>query len=158
MSNTTDRGTNDWSRTLSAATEMAETLRSDGWHVVTVRAAHVAPEPPAHGDSDRFGYVYLAQGAVADDVREAIEEGTIDGYELFTRREGSDLFTVTRVSDTDAKRTVLLVGTVDLTQAADLAAAARERGVMYSHVQLLDGTQLGTFRHDDPTHFFPEDV
>ena len=72
---------NGWARTLQAADEIVEQLRSDGWEVVTVRAAHVAPEPPSHGDSDRFGYVYLAQGSVADDVRDAVADGDFDGYE-----------------------------------------------------------------------------
>jgi len=162
MSDTTDGGataeSNGWSQTLRSATEMADQLRADGWEVVTVRAAHVAPEPPTHGDSDRFGFVYLAQGSVSDEVREAVADGDFDGYELFTHRDGSDLYTVTRVTDGDGRLAVLLVGTVDLTQADRLASAARERGVMYSHVQLLDGTHLGGFRHDDPDPFFPEDV
>lgn len=158
MSESTNGETNAWGRTLEAATEMAEQLRADGWSVVTVRAAHAAPEAPGDGDSDRFGYVYVAQGEVADDLREAVEDGSFDGYELFTSREGSDLFTVTRVTDADERRAVLLVGAIDLSAAGDLAAAARERGEMYSHVELLDGTHLGSFRHDDAAPFFPEDV
>lgn len=162
MSDTTDGGSanesNGWSQTLQSATEMADGLRADGWRVVTVRAAHVAPEPPTRGDSDRFGFVHLAQGEDAGDVRSAVDEGEFDGYELFTHRAGPDLFTVTRITDGDSKLAVLLVGTVDLTQAGELAAAARERGAMYSHLQLLDGTRLATFEHDDPTDFFPEDV
>jgi len=162
MSDTTDGGSpdeaNGWTRTLQSASEMAEQLRADGWRVVTVRAAHVAPEPPASGDSDRFGFVYLTQGEDAGDVRRAVADGEFDGYELFTHRSGPDLFTVTRVTDADSRLAVLLVGSVDLTQASELAAAARERGAMYSHLQLLDGTRLATFEHDDPANFFPEDV
>lgn len=150
--------TNAWGRTLESATEMADRLRADGWEVVTVRAAHVAPEPPAHGDTDRFGFVYLAQGEVAEDVRAAVTDGEFDGYELFTRREGSDLFALTRVTDEERDLAVLLVGAVDLTEAGELATAARDRGEMYSHVQLVDGTHLGSFRHEDAAPFFPDDV
>lgn len=149
---------NGWARTLTAATEMTEELRDDGWEVVTVRAGHVAPEPPEHGDSDRFGFVYLAQGEDADAFTDAIEDGEFDGYEVFNRRQGSDLYTLTRVTDADRRLAVLLVGTVNLAHAEDLAAAARERGAMYSHVQLLDGTHLGTFEHEDPTDLLPDDV
>lgn len=158
MSESTNGESNGWGRTLEAATEMAEQLRTDGWEVVTVRAAHAAPEAPADGESDRFGFVYVAQGEVAEDLRAAVEDGAFDGYELFTSREGSDLFTVTRVTDADERRAVLLVGTIDLSRAGELATAARERGEMYSHVELLDGTHLGSFRHDDAAPFFPEDV
>ena len=149
---------NEWGRTLETATEMAAELRSEGWSVETVRAAHVAPEPPSHGETDRFGFVYLAQGEVADDVRAAVAEGEFDGYELFTHRDGSDLYAVTRLTDRDRDLAVLLVGAIDLTTAGELAAVARDRGEMYSHVQLVDGTHLATFRHDDADPFFPEDV
>lgn len=149
---------NGWARTLEAATEMADTLRADGWEVVTVRAAHVAPEPPSHGDTDRFGFVYLAQGEVAEAFEAAVAEGAFDGYEVFNRRQGSDLFTLTRVTDADRRLAVLLVGAVDLSHAGELAATARDRGEMYSHVRLLDGTHLGSFRHDDPAPFLPGEV
>ncbi|WP_313691608.1 DUF7529 family protein [Halorarum halobium] len=158
MPDTTNDASNAWARTLESATEMAEQLRADGWEVVTVRAGHVAPEDPEHGDTDRFGFVYLAQGEVADDFRAAIADGEFDGYEAFSRRDGSDLFVLTRMTDADRRTAVLLVGSVNLAHAGDLAAAARERGEMYSHVVLLDGTHLGAFRHDDPDAFLPEDV
>jgi hypothetical protein len=136
---------------------MAEELRADGWEVVTVRAGHVAPKAPAEGETDRFGFVYLAQGEDADPLETAIEQGTFDAYELFTNRTGRNLFAVTRVTDTDSRLAVLLVGTIDLDQVGELATVARERGVMFSHVQLLDGTHLGSFRHENPEAFFPED-
>ncbi len=150
--------TGSWAKTLASTTEMETELRDDGWEVVTVRAGHVAPEPPEHGDTDRFGFVYLAQGEDADDFTDAVERAAFDGYEVFNRREGDDLFVLTRLTDAEQKLAVLLVGAVNLSHATDLAEAARERGVMYSHVQLLDGTHLGSFRHDDPTAFLPEDV
>lgn len=158
MSDSTPSGGSAWSRTLESATEMADDLRAEGWEVVTVRAGHVAPEPPGAGDTGRFGYVYLAQGEIAEEFEAAIEEGSFEEYEVFASREGNDLFLLTRVLDSDRGLAVLLVGAVDLTQAGELASAARERGEMYSHVVLLDGTHLGSFRHDDPSVLLPEDV
>ena len=158
MSDSTSRGGNAWARTLESATEMADDLRAEGWEVVTIRAGHVAPEPPEAGDTGRFGYVYLAQGEIAEQFQAAIADGSFDSYEVFASREGNDLFLLTRVVDEDRRLAVLLVGAVDLTQADDLARAARERGEMYSHVVLLDGTHLGSFRHDAPSVLLPEDV
>jgi len=151
-------GESAWARTLASATEMEAEMREDGWEVVTMRAGHVAPEPPNHGDTDRFGFVYVAQGEDAEAFRDAVERADFDGYEVFNRREGENLFVLTRMTDADGRLALLLVGTVNLSQAGDLAAAARERGEMYSHVQLLDGTLLGSFRHDGPDAFLPEDV
>ncbi|MDB2265399.1 hypothetical protein PM025_14885 [Halorubrum ezzemoulense] len=147
-----------WAKTLASATEMETELRDDGWEVITVRAGHVAPEPPAHGDTDRFGLVYLAQGEDADNFTNAVERAAFDGYEVFNRRKREDLFVLTRLTDAERDLAVLLVGAVNLAHAGDLAATARKHGVMYSHVQLLDGTHLSSFRHDDPSDFLPEDV
>lgn len=146
-----------WRRTLAAATDAAEELRDDGWDVTTVRAGHVAPEPPEHGDSDRYGLVYVAPDSTEAPFREAFEPGAFDTYEVFRRRDGSDLYLLTRVLDHDRRIAVVLVGAVNLAHAADLRATAAETGEMYSHVQLLDGTHLGTFEHDDPSLFFGGD-
>lgn len=158
MSESTGEGSNGWARTLESANEMTDSLREEGWRVVTVRAAHVAPEPPEAGDSDRFGFVYVAPGDVADEFEAAIEDAEFDAYTVFNRREGNDLYTLTRMTDSDERIAVLLVGGVALDHGEELAAAARERGEMYSHVQLLDGTHLGSFHHDDPAPFFPEET
>lgn len=156
MPDTTTDGGNGWQLTLEAATEMATELREDGWEPVTVRAGGVAPEAPADGESDRFGLVYLAQGEIADDLRAAVEDGDFERYEVFSNRTGTDLFLLTRITDPDRKLAVLLVGAVDLSHTDALAAAAHEHGELYSHVELLDGTHVASFHHDDPSAFFPE--
>lgn len=150
-------GLNAWSRTLSSANEMTAELRADGWEVVTVRAGHVAPEPPERGEPDRFGYVYLAQGDVASEFERIFDAGSFGEYEVFAHRDGNDLFLLTRITDPERHFAILLVGGVNLSHAGDLVTAARERGEMYSHVVLLDGTHLGSFHHDDPTLFLPEE-
>jgi len=45
-------------------------------------------------------------------------------------------------------------GAFDASAAEALRTAARDAGAMYSLVQLLDWTHLGSFRHDDPDAFF----
>lgn len=149
---------NGWARTLETANEMAAELREDGWEVVTVRAGHVGSALPEDGDSDQFGFVYLAPGDVADPLADLIDRGTFESYRVFSRRAGSDLFVLTRVTDPDRRLATLLVGTVNLAHAEPLASLARERGEMHSHVQLLDGTRVASFAHDDPAAFFPEDL
>lgn len=149
-------GPNAWGMTLESATELAEELRADGWEVVTVRAAHVGPEAPADGETDRFGYVYVAPGDVAESFAAVVEEGEFDSFVVRSRTVGNDRFMITQVSDTDREVAVLLVGAVPVSEVTQLARAASEAGEMYSHVQLLDGMHLGSFHHDDPEPFFPE--
>ncbi|WP_135827441.1 DUF7529 family protein [Halorussus halobius] len=158
MADSTRRTRNGWARTLAAASEMETDLREDGYDVVTVRAGHVEPELPRHGDTDEVGLVYVAQGDVADPLGAAVERGSFDSYRVFSRRSGSDLYALTRVTDADRRQAVLLVGAVDLARGESLASAARSRGAMHSHVHLLDGTRVASFVHDDPTAFFPEET
>jgi len=145
-----------WGRTLGEAGEMADRLRTEGWDVVTVRAGHVAPVPPERGDTDRFGLVYVAPEGVADTLPAVVERADLRRYEVFRRQVGNDLFLLTRLDDPDARVAVLLVGAVNLTTAEPLVDAARERGVLHSHVHLLDETRLASVRHDDPAAFFPQ--
>ena len=155
MADAASERTSPWGETLQEANEMGERLRADGWEVVTVRAGHVAPFPPDRGDADRSGLVFVAPDDVADGLRAAVDGADLTDYEVFRRQVGSDLFVLVRLTDADARVAVLLVGAVDLATAGPLREAARERGVLYSHVRLLDGTHLAIFRHDDPTAVFP---
>lgn len=143
-----------WGRTLESANGMADRLRTDGWEVVVVRAAHLAPLAPDEGETDRFGLVYVAPDGVADSLPAAVERADLRNYEVFRRELGSDLFLLTRLTDPDERVAVLLVGAVDRSAAARLVEAARERSELHSHVELLDGTHLLSVRHDDPGAFF----
>jgi hypothetical protein len=149
-------GSSPWGRTIQEANAMAADLRKDGREVVVVRAGHTAPVAPDEGETDRFGLVYVAPDGVAETLPAAIDDADLANYEVFRRAVGSDLFLVTRLTDPDARVAVLLVGGVDRTAADGLVAAARERGALHSHVELLDGTHLLSVRHDDPSAFFPD--
>ena len=158
MSDSTDDGADDpgaWERTVTEMRELAADREADGWETVTVRAGDTAPEPPDAGESDRFGFVYTVPGSAADSFRAVYDAGEFDSYTVYRRRAGETLFLVTEVADTDAKRAVFLAGAVDLGVAGDLRETAVEAGELHSHVQLLDWTHLGSFRHDDPAAFFP---
>lgn len=143
-------------RLRDSVADMADALRADGWEVQTVHAGHVTPVPP-EAEEDHHGLVYVAPDGVAETLPEAVERGSFDRYEAFRHVAGDDLSLVTELRDSQRQLAVLLAGTVDRERAEPLAQAARERGVLHSHVRLLDGTHLATFRHEEPTHFFPED-
>ena len=143
----------------SPANGIADDLRADGWDVVVVRAAHAAPLPPDADETDRFGLVYVAPDDVAESLPAAVDRAELTQSAAFRQQVGTDLFLLTRVSDPDERVAVLLVGAVDLdrSETSDLADAARSAGVLYSHVELLDGTHLNTFEHDHPEDFIPVD-
>lgn len=143
-----------WKRTLAELRSMAAELEDDGWHVAPVAAGHVAPVSPEAGESDRFGLVHVVPGDEGADFEAAFEAGTFAEYEVFRRRLGARLYLLTKLLAPDERVAILLAGSVDLTQADALVEAADERGELYTHVQRLDGTHLGSFHHGDPSLFF----
>lgn len=146
---------NPHERTLAELEARAGDLREAGWQVATVPAAHVTAEPPEAGDSDRFGYVYVAPGSAADPFREAFETGGFDSFELFRRTVGGTEYLLTELTDTEGEVAILLAGGVENGDPEAVRRAAEREGAMYSHVQLLDYTHLGSFRHD-PGPFFDD--
>ena len=143
-----------WERTLEEMTALAAERADEGWDTLTVTAADTAPTPPDAGETDRFGLVYTVGGDVASDVAAAHDAG-FDRYEVYRRQVGGTLFLVTELRNTGERRAVFVAGAVDLTVADRLVEAARERGELYTHLQTLDWTHLGSVHHDDPGAFFP---
>ncbi|PSQ11405.1 hypothetical protein BRC93_05735 [Halobacteriales archaeon QS_5_70_15] len=142
-----------YERTLAELEARTGELMKAGWQVATVPAAHVTAEPPDAGDSDRFGYVYVAPGSAEEPFREAFEAGTFDAFELFRRTVGGTEFLLTELTDPEGEVAILLAGGVGNGDREAVRRAAEAEGAMYTHVQLLDYTHLGSFRHD-PGPFF----
>ncbi|MFH5799422.1 hypothetical protein [Haladaptatus sp. CMAA 1911] len=145
-----------WGMTLEDMNMMADDLESEGWDVVKVPASHTAPEGPEAGDTDRFGLVYVIPDNYANDFREAVEEGTFPQYQVFRKEMESRVFMLTQFLDPDTRTAILIAGTYEMMHAPPLVKTAVREEEMFSHVQTLDGTVHGTFRHDDHTKFFPD--
>lgn len=148
------RPANEWEATLESANELASTLRTRGYQVQIIRAGHVTPEPPSYGDSDKFGLVYFVGDSNTVPLQTIVEEADFTEYTVFNRQVGEDLYLLTQITDADNQLAVLLVGAVDLTRAEPLMAAVQEQGELYSYVQLIDGTVVSRFQHENPATFF----
>ncbi|WP_254536668.1 DUF7529 family protein [Halomarina litorea] len=161
-----------WQATIGEMRAMGEELEADGWSVTTVGADHTAPEPPDVGRSGRFGLVYVVPDNYAREVRRAIaaaadvdvddldtdEPRELDAfgrYEVFRNESSGNAFQVTALYDDDSKTALLVAGSYELRHAPPLMKAALERGEMYTHIQTLDETPVGSFYHDDWELFFP---
>lgn len=145
-----------WTRTVEEMRAMAARLGDAGWEVTTVRAGDTAPEPPGAGETDRFGLVFTVPGEAEGGVRSVLRGSNVEEFAVHRRVVGSTMFLVTEFRDPGTEAVLFVAGAVDLDDAAELETAARERGEMYTHVQLLDWTHLGSVRHDDPGAFFPD--
>lgn len=153
-----DEDATAWQRTIDDQRALAAERREDGWETVTVVGHHVAPVRPAVGETDRWGLVYVVPGDDADAVVDAADRGEFDEYRVYRRRVGATLFLVTELRDAENALTFLLAGGVDTRGEGydGLRETAFDRGELHTHVQTLDETHLGSFVHDDPTHFFGE--
>lgn len=146
---------NAWQRTLEDMEAMAEEREAGGWDVVTVAAGHTAPEPPDAGDFDRFGLVYVVPDNEGEEFAAAFREGGFPKYEVYRQEVQGRVFLVTELLDPETERAILVAGGYELRHAGPLVSTAREEDEMYTHVQTLDQTVLGSFRHDDWEKFFP---
>jgi hypothetical protein len=151
----TDALSGAWNETLEDMWAMADELDAEGWETLSVVADHTGPEGPEHGDTDRFGLVYVIPGNEAESFEAAIE-GSFPRYDVFRQEVNGRVFMVTELLDPDTETAILIAGNFWSHETDPLVAAARDEGEMYTHVQKLDETQLGSFRHDKPEKFFPE--
>ncbi|WP_135666072.1 DUF7529 family protein [Halorhabdus rudnickae] len=154
MSATTPDGQAVWERVLEDAKALAAELRVDGWDVLIVRADHVAAVSPRES-TERHGLIFTAPDSVAEQLPDLIDGGSFDRYEVHREDVAENRFLAIRIRDDETERGVVLVGVLDWSRIGDLADAAREREQLHSHVRLLDGTHVATFRHEDPSLFFP---
>jgi hypothetical protein len=144
-----------WNETLEDMWAMADELDAEGWDTLSVAADHTGPEGPEHGETDRFGLVYVIPGNEAESF-EATATGSFPRYDVFRQEVNGRVFVVTELLDPETETAILVAGNFWRHETDPLVAAVREAGEMYTHVQKLDGTQLGSFRHDEPAKFFPE--
>lgn len=145
-----------WRRTLQELDRMEEELEAEGWSVVAIPVGHAAPEPPDAGEKDRFGFVHVIPGNYESAFREAFDEGGFERYNVFRQETAGQVFFILQLLDPETETAILLAAQFTAHHAQQLEGAVAEDGVVYTHVQKLDGTHLGTYRHDEPERFFPE--
>lgn len=146
-----------WEATIEDARATAEDLEANGWAVVTLVAGDTAPESPTAGDTDRFGLSYVVPDNEAGPFRKAFDAGEFPRYEVYRAERAGRVFLLTVLLDPGSEAAILLAGTYERRTADECIRAAVEADEMYTHVQLLDGTHLGTFRHENYEKFFPDE-
>lgn len=147
-----------WEATIEDMLAMAEEMEANGWDTVTVTAGDTAAEAPSDGDSDRFGLSHVIPDNEADAFREAFADRQFPRYEVYRAERGGRSFVLTVLLDPESATAVLLAGTYELRTAGGCIRAAVEADAMFTHVGLLDGTHLGSVRHENYEKFFSEDV
>ena len=145
-----------WQRTVEDMEALATDREAAGWDVVAVAAAHTEPVSEDGGETDRYGLVHVVPDNEADAIAEACERGDFPRYDVYRGATETRTFLVTELVDPDAETALLLAGNFRRYGSRGLIRTSHRTGRTYTHVQLLDGTHLGTFEHDDPGKFFPD--
>lgn len=148
--------TSAWAATIDDMLAMAEEMEENGWDTVTITAGDTGAESPDAGDTDRFGLTYVVPDNKAEAFEEAFEGREFPRYEVYRAEREGRSFVLTVLLDPETATAILLAGNYELRTAGGCIRAAIEADAMYTHVQLLDGTHLGSFRHEDYEKFFPE--
>ncbi|MFC6724867.1 hypothetical protein ACFQE1_10885 [Halobium palmae] len=143
-----------WGATLDDMRALAEEYEAEGWSTVTIQAGYAAPTTPGD-DDDRFGLVYVIPGNEAEPFVDAVEAGEFPRFEVHRAEVEGKVFLVTTLLDPGTETAILLAGTYEMRNALRCARMADDRGEMFTHVQKLDGTRLGSFRHEEHEQFFP---
>lgn len=156
LSASADIHKNAWAQTLDDMKALASELREDGWDtVLTVPSLDTAPEPPEDGQAGRWGLVHVVPDNDADAIRDAVEAGEFPSFDLFRAEAEGRVFHVTQLLDPDTETAILVAANFERRVASGLVNTAMDNDELYTHLQTLDGTHLGTFKHDGYEKFFP---
>lgn len=145
-----------WKRTVEEMRLLAEQRREDGWEVVPIVAGNTAPTSPEDRPDDRLGLVFVVPGSDAEPFTDAFDRGTFPEYEVYRNTVEGGVFLVVEYRDPEESAAILIAGQYRLERADAMVTAADREERMETHVQTLDGTVLGSFRHEEYEKFVPE--
>lgn len=148
--------TDGWSRLLDEMEAIAASIEDDGWETLTVPAGDATAVSAEGGYTDRHGFTYVIPSDAAETFTDWFEPDGFERTEVYRATGGPSLFVLTVLRDAASERAVLIAGVLELAEVTDIEGAAREAGEMYTHLFSVDGTHLGSVRHDDPEPFFAE--
>ncbi|MFC7044058.1 hypothetical protein ACFQH6_00315 [Halobacteriaceae archaeon GCM10025711] len=145
-----------WEQTIADMHALAEEREENGWKAVTVIAGDTGTEGPDEGVEGRYGLVFVVPGNKEEPFTEAFEQGTFPKYNVYRNELEGRVFLVVELLDPETETVILLAGNFLQMDAFGAVRAAKRDEKMYTHVQKLDATHLGSFEHDGYEKFFPD--
>lgn len=144
-----------WRRTLRDMQAIARDREDRGFESVVIPAGTTTPKPLASDETDEFGLSYIIPDNKTGPFLDVYERGTFTDTGVYQVTDKNHVFIVTECIDLSSKVVILIAGTYRMHHASSLVRAATNHEKMYSHIQTLNGTRLGSFEHDDVSAFFP---
>lgn len=147
-----------WERTIEDMRAVAEDRRNDGWDVVAVPAINTSPVSKSQGDDPtRFGLVHVIPDNHADAFSEALERGEFPKYQVYRNQVDGYVYLVTELLDPNSETVVLVAAQYDTHLAKGMIRSVLDEDAIFSHFKTINGTPLGSVRHDDIDPFLPDD-
>jgi len=97
------------------------------------------------GDDETFGLVHVLPNNYVDEFTAAFDSDEFTEYLAYGTAVDGFMFVVTEFIDPETERSILLPSRYDMALADGMVSSATDEGVLYTHVQTIDGTILGTF-------------
>lgn len=145
-----------WIQLLEEMEAMDDQFAAEGWETLSIAAGDAAPVVPEKSSLDRHGYAYVIPGDDAERFRERFVPDGFPRSEVYRAVAGSNLFLLTVLQDPPTETAILVAGVLDLGDLSECRRISQQSGKMYTHILKIDGTHLGSFEHDDPEPFFPD--
>lgn len=157
LSSSSDVHKDAWTETLQDMRAMAEEREEEGYDVITIRAQDTTPRGiDDRAEDQQFGLQYVVAKNEAEDFLDAVDPGDFPEYNVYRGDVEGRIFLVTELLDPETETAVFIAGNFWRHRADPLFEAAKEENEMYSHLQRLDGTIIGTFHHEEYEQFFPD--
>lgn len=155
--NVTDEQTGGWTRVLEEMDAMAAKLADNGWETVSIAAGDAAAVTAETSRTGTHGFSYVVPGNAATAFEELFVADGFSRTEVYRANSPNHLYLLTVVKDPPTEAAVLIAGAIERNQLSACKQAATEAGKLYTNLLAVDGTCLGSFEHEDPTPFFPEE-
>lgn len=145
-----------WERTNEEMELLAEERREAGWSAVTMPAVHTSVFSREVGTDDEFGIEYVVPDNYAEEFSDAFDPGAFTEYQVYRTTVSQGVFQVLELLAPESETALLVAGMYKLQDARGLEQSAREEGALYSFFRTIDGTRLGTVRHEEFEALLPQ--
>lgn len=133
---------------LSEQDELAADRENDGWDVLTLTSTHTNMLS-TDDERDWWGFSHIVGGSDAEAFEEFYDSNEFTEYLVYRRQVEGYMYLVTELLDPTNKRTVLIASRYDRQMAKGVINSAKSEDVLYTHVQTIDGTIVGSFEHEE---------
>lgn len=150
---------NAWEETIEEMNASADEYAADGWEthaVAALNTAAVSRDEAAAARADiGWGLVHTIPDNFVDGFADAVDRGAFPEYDVFRRLVDGRVFHLLVLRDPDERLALFVAGNYPLQGAEGCIAAAKDEEGLQSWLRGTDGTVAGTFRHAEPSKFFP---